>query len=200
VISDMNQPLGRAVGNALEVREAIRTLQGGGPEDFSEHCLAVASEMLALPQGARPAPERRARLEALLEDGAAWSTFRQWIEAQGGDLRDVDDPDRLPSAALQVPLPAPRAGCLAGINAREVGLTSMVLGGGRAKKGDPIDHAVGVVLHAKVGDRVERDEPVLTIHANGEDRLGEAQARLEAALTWSEEPVSPPPLIYETVS
>jgi pyrimidine-nucleoside phosphorylase len=200
VISDMNQPLGWAVGNAVEVREAIDTLHGGGPPDFREHCLTVASEMLALPAGTEAASDHRARLTALLDAGAAWSAFREWITAQGGDLRDVDDPQRMPNAKLQVPLPAPATGYVAGINAREVGLTSMILGGGRAKKGDPIDHAVGVLLHAKVGDHVEAGQPVFTIHANHPDRLAQAQARLGAALTWSDEPVSSLPLIHEIVA
>jgi pyrimidine-nucleoside phosphorylase len=200
VISDMNQPLGWAVGNAVEVREAIDTLHGGGPPDFREHCLAVASEMLALPPGAEAASDRRARLMTLLDEGAAWSTFREWIAAQGGDLRDVDSPERMPSATLQVPFPAPATGYVAGMNAREVGLTSMILGGGRAKKGDPIDHAVGVLLHAKVGDHVEAGQPVFSIHANHPDRLAQAKARLGAALTWSNDPVSSLPLIHEIVA
>jgi pyrimidine-nucleoside phosphorylase len=200
VISDMNQPLGWAVGNAVEVREAIDTLHGGGPADFREHCLTVASEMLALTPGAAVASDRRAQLTALLDEGAAWSGFRDWVAAQGGDLRDVDDPDRLPSATHQVLLPAAKTGYVAGINAREVGLTSMLLGGGRAKKGDPIDHAVGVLLHAKVGDHVEAGQPVFTIHANCPDLLAQAEARLTAALTWSDEPVSSLPLIHEIVT
>jgi pyrimidine-nucleoside phosphorylase len=195
VISDMSQPLGRAVGNALEVREAIETLRGGGPPDFIEHTIVVASEMLRLASKARDAEEGRGLAERALDSGRALAKFREFVTAQGGSGKQIDDPHLLPRARLVEPLPSPRAGYLASIDAREVGLAVVALGGGREKKGDPIDHAVGVVLNAKVGDRVEKGQPLLVIHANDEARLREARARLLRAYTWGNGPVSPPPLI-----
>ena len=199
VLSDMNQPLGCAVGNAVELREAIDTLHGRGPDDFREHCLAIASQLLVVAGTVEGLSEARVELEHLLNTRVAWSKFRDWIDAQGGDLATVDDPEQLPSARFVRELPAPRTGYVAGLNAREIGLTSMLLGGGRAKKGDTIDHAVGVVLHAKIGDQVQKGEPLLTIHANDEGKLSGARQRLLAAYDWSDEPVEPPPLIHEVV-
>jgi pyrimidine-nucleoside phosphorylase len=199
VLSDMNQPLGRAVGNALELKEALDTLHGQGPHDFLEHCLNVAGQMLILGGKAQNAEKARALLLEALHSGQALAKFKEWIAAQGGDLAAVDDPSRLPQAAIVQDVPAPRAGYVASIDAMEVGLTAMLLGAGRAKKGDPIDHAVGVVLQAKTGDDVKRGEPLLTIHANDGDTLAQARERLLAAYTWSEKPVQAPPLLYEII-
>jgi pyrimidine-nucleoside phosphorylase len=199
VLSDMNQPLGRAVGNALELKEALDTLHGHAPPEFLEHCLSVAEQLLILGDKVQDAEEARATLLEALHSGRALAKFKEWIAAQGGDLAAVDDPSRLPQAAIVQDVPAPRAGYVAGINAREVGLTAMLLGAGRAKKEDPIDHAVGVVLHAKIGDYVKRGEPLLTLHANDGPKLAQAQERLLAAYTWSEEPVQAPPLLYEII-
>ncbi len=199
VLSDMNQPLGRAVGNALELKEALDTLHGHGPREFLEHCLTVAGQMLILGSKAQDAEEARAILLEALQSGRALAKFKEWIAAQGGDLAAVDDPSRLPQAAIVQDVPAPRAGYVAGIDAMEVGLTAMLLGAGRAKKGDPIDHAVGVVLRTKIGDYVKLGEPLLTIHANDGHKLTQAQERLLAAYAWSEEPVKAPPLVYEII-
>ncbi len=199
VISDMNQPLGRAIGNALELREALDTLHGRGPADFREHCLTVASQMLQLAGQVRDDTEAKAPLVDLLNDQQALAKFREWIAAQHGDLRSVDDPGLLPAARFQRVIPAPRSGYVVGVNAREVGLTSMLLGGGRAKKGDQIDHAVGITLHAKAGDRVTEGQPLLTIHANDEGKLAGARQRLLSAYEWSDGKVDPPPLLHQTV-
>jgi pyrimidine-nucleoside phosphorylase len=199
VLSDMNQPLGQAVGNALELKEALDTLHGHGPQDFLEHCLSVAGQMLILGGKAHDSEEARATLLEALHSGRALAKFREWIAAQGGDLAAVDDPSRLPQAAVVQDVPAPRAGYVAGVDAMEVGLTAMLLGAGRAKKGDPVDHAVGVVMRAKVGDYVKHGEPLLTIHANNSHKLAQASERLLAACTWSEEPVQAPPLLYEII-
>jgi len=198
-ISDMNQPLGRAVGNALELKEAIETLHGRGPEDFLEHCLVIAGQMVLLAERAADEAEARDMLIASLEEGHAWAKFKEWIGAQGGDVAYVEEPDRLPRARLLETLPAPRSGYVADINAMEVGLTATLLGGGRAKKGEPIDHSVGVVLQAKVGDKVTEGEPLCLIHANSPKRLAEARRKLLAAYTFSDEPVSPPPLIHRLI-
>lgn len=199
VISDMNQPLGYAVGNALELLEALDTLHGQGPGDFRRHCLVVAGQLLLLAGHAQDEAEVHAHLESLLDSGQAWLKFREWVEAQGGDPAYVDDPSRLPKARLIETMPAPRSGYVAGLDAREIGLTSMLLGGGRAKKGDPVDHSVGIVLHAKIGDWLEKGQPLLTIHANDGAKLSGAQQLLLAACEWSDEPVSPPPLISQIV-
>lgn len=200
VLSDMNQPLGRAVGNALELKEALDTLHGHGPHDFLEHCLSVAGQMLILGGKAQDPQDARAILLEALYSGRALAKFREWIAAQGGDLAAVDDPSRLPQAAIVQDVPAPRAGYVAGVDAMEVGLAAMSLGAGRARKGDPINHAVGVVLQAKIGDYVERGEPLLTIHANDSDKLAQGREKLLAAYAWSEEPVQAPPPVYEIIS
>jgi pyrimidine-nucleoside phosphorylase len=199
VLADMNQPLGRAVGNALELKEALDTLHGQGPKDFLEHCLIVAGQMLILGGKAQDAEEAQAILREALHSGQALAKFKEWIAAQGGDLAAVEDPSRLPQATIVQDVPAPGTGYVAGLDAMEVGLTAMLLGAGRAKKGDPIDHAVGVVLQVKVGDYVKHGEPLLTIHANDGDKLIQAQERLLAAYTWSEESVQAPPLVYEII-
>ncbi len=182
VISDMNQPLGSAVGNALELIEAIETLKGNGPQDFEEHCLTVATEMLLLGQKARDAGDARAQLEDARRQGRALEKMRTWINAQGGDARAVDDYSILPRARIIADVPAPISGYVQKIDALEVGLTAMSLGGGRAKKGDRIDYAVGVVLRRKVGDRVESGEPLLTVYAEDQGKSKEAEARLLNAI------------------
>ena len=199
LLSDMNQPLGFAVGNALEVREAIETLHGGGPPDFREHCLTVGGYMLLLGGVVHDIEEGRRRIAQALDDGSAWAKFRALVQAQGGDVAYVDEPERLPTARFVEPVPAPRRGYLRQIHARVVGETAVLLGAGREKKGDPIDHAVGIVVHKKVGDKVEQGEPVFTIHANDARRLAEARERLLGALQWSEEPVPPLPHFYGVI-
>lgn len=200
LISDMNQPLGLAVGNALEVREAIDTLHGGGPEDFREHCLVVAAHLLELGNKADSLENARRMAEEALASGAAWRMFVTLVKAQGGDASFVENPDRLPAAPLIEEVRAPRSGNLAQIDAREVGETSVELGAGRARKEDPIDHAVGIVLHHKVGERVEQGEPLFTIHTNDQARLEAARARLLKSITWSDDPCDPLPLFYDVIS
>jgi len=199
VLSDMNQPLGAAVGNALEVDEAIAMLRGGGPADFREHCLVVGAEMLALGGLAASAEEGRALLEGVIADGSALAKFVEWVRAQGGDARIVDDPALLPRAPHVAAIPAPRSGYIAALDAREVGMTAVALGAGRDKKTDPIDHAVGIVLGPKVGDHVTAGEPLFTIHARTEAALASACERLLAAYAWSDEPVVAPPLVYGVI-
>lgn len=199
LLSDMNQPLGCAVGNALEVREALDTLRGSGPEDFREHCLAAAAHLLVIGRKAANLETARTMAETTLESGRALETFRRLVEVQGGDVRYVDEPDRLPAAPLVETIYAARAGYLLGINAREVGETSVELGAGRARKEDAIDHAVGIVIHHKVGDHIEAGEELFTIHANDAARLEAAKTRLLAAHQWSPEPVQPLPLFYDVI-
>jgi pyrimidine-nucleoside phosphorylase len=200
VISNMNQPLGRAVGNALELKEAIVTLHGNGPTDFLEHCLIIASQMLLLANRVPDAQEARELLLHKLDSGQAWRKFRDWIAGQGGDVAYIDNPSLLPQATFVEPLPSPRSGYVAGLDAMEVGLAAALLGGGRARKGDPIDHAVGVVLAKKIGDYVKKGEALLAIHANDEQKLTNARRRLLDAYSWNDEPVERPPLVYKIIS
>jgi len=199
VISDMNQPLGRAVGNALETAEAMEALRGRGPADFVEHCLIVAEQMLILGGKAEDTATARRILTGALESGRAWDKFVEWITAQGGDPAVLTDPPDLPRARLVEDVRAPRSGYIAGLDAMQVGLAAVMLGAGRAKKGDTIDLAVGVALAAKIGDYVEEGQTLLTIHANDERLLAEVRERLLAAYTWSEVPVEAPPLVYQVI-
>ncbi|GAP62115.1 pyrimidine-nucleoside phosphorylase [Ardenticatena maritima] len=200
LISDMNQPLGAAVGNAVEVQEAIETLQGNGPRDFTEHCLTVAAHMLLLGEKAETFDAAYALAEDFLRTGKALEKFKQMVAAQGGDVRVVETPATiLPQAPIKAVVQAPQAGYIAGIKARDVGMAVVLLGGGREKKGDPIDHAVGVLVHHKVGDFVERGEPLFTILARTEEQIAPTQERLLATLSWSDTPVEPLPLFYDTI-
>ncbi|HSM70311.1 MAG TPA: thymidine phosphorylase [Anaerolineales bacterium] len=196
LLSDMNQPLGNAVGNSLEVVEAIETLKGGGPEDFREHCLHVCEHMLVLGKRAEDLVEGRAMAEKAIADGSAFEKFRVLVQAQGGDVSYVDDTSKFPAAKFVEVVKAPRSGSISGINARGVGEAAVALGAGRAKKSDPIDHAVGFVIHKNVGDVVEKGEDLFTIHANDEQKLAEAREAVLAAHSFSEAPVEPLPLFY----
>lgn len=199
VLSDMNQPLGYAVGNALELREAIDTLHGNGPEDFYEHCMEIASHMLVIGGKVQDLREGRDLAEEALREGRAWQQFRTLVQAQGGDVSMVDHPEKLPVAPFVEEVYAGQEGYLSAVNAREVGETSVDLGAGRTKKGDPIDHAVGIVVHHKVGDFIRRSDLLFTIHANDPTKIVKAKERLMAALSWSTAPVQPLPLFYGVI-
>ncbi|MDY6876907.1 MAG: thymidine phosphorylase [Chloroflexota bacterium] len=200
LISDMNQPLGWAVGNALEVQEAISTLHEGGPVDFREHCLVVAAEMLMLGNKATDANAALTLALETLASGAAWHKFKAMVEAQGGDVRYIDEPERLPKSRLIEPVPAPRSGYLANVDAAKVGKAVVELGGGREEIGDPVDHSVGVIVHYKVGDLVQKDTPLFTIHANDEAKLTAAREQVLAAHTFSDVPVHRLPLFYRRIA
>jgi pyrimidine-nucleoside phosphorylase len=199
LLSDMNQPLGQAVGNALEVREAIDTLHGKGPADFREHCLVVAAHMLVLGEKAAGEAEGRRMAEEALDRGGAWDRFTALVAAQEGNVAYVEEPDRLPKANLVKTLKAPQSGYLREINARLVGEAAVVLGAGRAKKDDAIDHAVGIEIFRQVGEWVEEGEPLFAIHANDQRKLDEARGQLMEAHRWSEQPVEPLPLFYDAI-
>jgi pyrimidine-nucleoside phosphorylase len=196
LLSDMNQPLGCAVGNALEMSEAIDTLRGAGPADFREHCLHVAAHMLVLGETAPDLAAGRALAEKSLADGSALTKFRQFIHAQGGDVSYVDDPGKLPKALLVETVKAPRSGFLHTVHARTVGEASVALGAGRATKSDPVDHAVGFVILHKVGDRVEAGEPLFTVHASDPAKLKEAVDAVMTAHEIGATPVPSLPLFY----
>lgn len=169
VVSDMSQPLGEAIGNSLEVVEAIETLQGRGPADLLEMCYALGSQMVVLAKGAANLTEARAKLQEALESGAALEKFKEMIRNQGGDVAVVDHPERLLTAKYEFDLPALQEGVVTKIVANEVGVAAMLLGAGRKTKEDSIDYAVGLKLHKKVGDPVAEGESLLTIYANSED-------------------------------
>jgi len=199
LISDMNQPLGNAVGNAIEVIEAIETLQGNGPSDLREHCLEVASQMLVL--GEKAPDERTAKhlVAEAIDEGRAMQMFRELVIAQSGDVRYVDEPDLMRGAALVESVLSPRSGYLKEINAGVVGEMAVLLGAGREKKGDPIDHAVGIEVHHKVGDLVQQDEPLFTLYANRTDNFEYIRQRILLAHKWDDKKVDPLPLFYGIV-
>lgn len=169
VVSDMSQPLGEAIGNSLEVVEAIETLQGNGPADLLEMCYALGSQMVVLAKAAETLAEAQQMLQEALESGAALEKFKEMIRNQGGDDTVVDQPERLLTANYEIELPAQTAGVVTKLVANEIGVAAMLLGAGRKTKEDSIDYAVGLKLHKKVGDPVAAGESLLTIYANSED-------------------------------
>jgi pyrimidine-nucleoside phosphorylase len=201
LLSDMNQPLGRAVGNAVEVRESIDTLRGHGPADLIEHCTVVAGQMLRLAGKShkQDLSDIRPLIEEKLNNGEALAVFRQLVGAQGGNVEQVDNPDLLPRAPVIREVRADRSGYLSRIDAREVGIAVLNLGAGRKKKDDPIDHAVGAVINCEVGDRVEMGQPLFTVHARTEESARQAVDRLLGAHSWSDDPVERLPLFYDTI-
>ncbi|MCQ0051526.1 pyrimidine-nucleoside phosphorylase [Pediococcus acidilactici] len=169
LISDMNQPLGNMVGNALEIQESIAILKGEGPEDITELVMTLGSQMVVLAKKAATLAEARTKLEEVVANGSALEVFRQMIIAQGGDPRVIEDPTLMPQAKYHFELPAPQAGYVTKMTADEIGIAAMLLGGGRQAKTDVIDYAVGIELRKKVGDAVAEGESLLTIHSNTED-------------------------------
>jgi pyrimidine-nucleoside phosphorylase len=200
LISDMNQPLGYAVGNSLEVKEAIATLHGEGPPDFNAHCLEISGHLLKLAGKATTLAEAKLLADEALNDGRALAKFRLLVERQGGQADMVDNPDKLPSASMVEPIFAERYGFIAGIDAGVIGSTCIPLGGGREIKNEPIDHAVGMVIPVKVGDRVEAGDLLGTVHANNPKKLSRACLELMASISWSDRPVPSLPLFYDTVT
>lgn len=181
VISDMDQPLGYAVGNALEVKEAIETLNGRGPEDFVELCLALGSRMLMAGGKARDVEEAEAMLRGVIADGSALRKLSEFVEAQGGDGGLVYQPELLPKARLVRPVTAVKSGYISRLICDEIGICSLILGGGRENKDSRIDLSVGLVLRKKKGDYVEAGETLAEIHANDGGKASEAEKRFLAA-------------------
>ena len=197
LLSDMNQPLGGAVGNALEMIEAIDMLRGGAPADYREHCYHLAVHVLVAGQRAKTLEEGRAMAEKVVADGSALETFRVLVQAQGGDVSYVDDTSKFAHAKYMEVVNAPRSGFISQVHARSVGEASVALGAGRAKKTDSIDHAVGFIIHKKVGDKVQEGEPLFEIHANDMVKLAEARKVVLSAHQFSDDFVPPLPLFYE---
>ena len=169
IISDMSQPLGFAIGNALEVKEAIETLQGKGPKDLTELVLTLGSQMVILAGKAKTSEEAKEMLLDAIHSGKALAKFKEFLANQGGDASIVDDLTKLPQAKYKIELPAKQSGYISRMVADEIGVASIILGAGRATKEDVIDLAVGLVLHKKVGDKVEEGESILTIYSNREN-------------------------------
>ena len=197
LLSDMNQPLGSAVGNALEVIEAIELLRGRAPQDYREHCLHVTAHMLVIGKRANDLNEGRVMAEKSIADGSALEKLRVLVQAQAGDVSYVDDTSRFERAKYVEVVNAPRSGFISQVHARLVGEASVALGAGRSKKNDPVDHAVGFLIHKKVGDKVEKGEPLFEIHANNEAKLTEARDAVLSAHGFSDDFVPPLPLFYE---
>lgn len=199
VLSDMNQPLGRAVGNALEMKEAILTLEGHGPDDFTEHCLEIAGHMLLLGKKAETLVQAREMAEDAIHSGSGLAYLKKLVEAQDGDVSYIDQTQKFPEAPLKKIVASVQSGFVAGVHARTVGETAVVLGAGRRKKGDAIDPAVGIMVQVKVGDQIEVGQPLFVIHARDESSLLEAEASLVEAVSISPQPVDPLPLFYGLV-
>ncbi|MEZ4862963.1 MAG: thymidine phosphorylase [Caldilineaceae bacterium] len=199
LITQMEQPLGSAVGHALEVREAIATLQGHGPADFQTLVETVAGAMLQLGKAADSAATAQQLVQKVIQNGAALAKFRAFVAAQGGDVRQVDDPTQLPTAPVTLPVTAAQSGYIHRIDAREVGLTCVDLGGGRQKKGDPIDHRVGIVVGPKIGAKVAKGDLLCTIHAATAQSADQAVQRLMVAYTIADAEAASLPIIYDQI-
>jgi pyrimidine-nucleoside phosphorylase len=199
ILSDMNQPLGHAVGNALEVKEAIDTLHGKGPEDFTEHCLTVAAYMLVIGRKTKTLSEARTLAGNAIASGKALEMFRKLVVAQGGDVSFVDSPEKLPQAPVVENVYSEKSGYIKEFNARIVGEVSVEMGAGRAKKEDNIDHAVGLVINKKVGDRVEVGDLLFTIHAKNSASIKSIRSKVMKAIKLHNKPVEPLPLFYNVI-
>jgi pyrimidine-nucleoside phosphorylase len=199
IISDMSQPLGFAIGNALEVKEAIDTLKGEGPEDLTELCLALGSHMVYLAKKANSLEEARQMLENSMKDGSALEAFKLFLASQGGDASVVDNPEKLPQAKYIIELEAKEDGYLKEMVADEIGTAAMILGAGRATKESIIDLAVGLMLRKKIGDKVQKGESIVTIYSNFED-VEAVKQKLYDNITITSEPTKAPTLIYEEIT
>ncbi len=200
LLTAMDQPLGRTVGNALEVAESIACLRGDGPADLMEVTYALGAHMLILGGVAKTEAEAKTKLHRVVADGSALDKLREIVAAQGGDVRAIDNPSRLPQAKFQTPLPSPRAGFVRDVDAMGVALGALRLGAGRARADDKIDPAVGVSGITKIGERVAAGAPLCVIHASDEKSLAEAKAMLAGAFLVGESPVVAPSLIAETIA
>ena len=199
VLSPMDQPLGNAVGNALELREAIEMLHGVGPEDYRYHCLHLAAYMLILGQKAPNIETGLAMAERAMQDGSGLRKFRELVIAQHGDVSTIDNLDKLPKAKFIEHVLAEKSGWVNSVNAREVGETSVQLGAGREKKGDPIDPAVGIMVYTKIGDAIEAGQTLFEIHANNTGKLLQAKERLKNAIEITQDRVERPPYFHGVI-
>jgi pyrimidine-nucleoside phosphorylase len=200
LITDMDQPLGCMIGNALEVVEVVEVLRGEGPEDLRQLCFELAGWMLHLGGVSPTVAEGKERSAQLISSGKALDKFRQMVELQGGDPRVIDDPKKLPRAQHVVTLSSPRSGYLTSLKCEQIGTACVVLGGGRERKEDSVDPTVGIVLHKKVGDQVSDGEPLATIHYNTETRAQRARKLLEDSYQIADSPAHEErPLIHRVI-
>ncbi|WP_270359654.1 pyrimidine-nucleoside phosphorylase [Limosilactobacillus mucosae] len=197
VISDMNQPLGSKIGNTLEIEETLDLLKGKGPKDLLELVLELGSRMVVMGQQAASLAEARAKLEQTIADGLALARFKAMIKAQHGDPNVVDDYSLMPHAKYQIEYPAQKGGVIAKLTADEIGMASMLMGGGRQKADDQLDYAVGIELHKKIGDSVQKGESIMTIWSNRED-IDDVKELLDQAVAIKES-AQQPTLIHETI-
>lgn len=197
VISDMNQPLGSKIGNTLEIEETLDLLKGKGPKDLLELVLELGSRMVVMGQQAASLAETRAKLEQTIADGSALARFKAMIKAQHGDPNVVDDYSLMPHAKYQIEYPAQKGGVIAKLTADEIGMASMLMGGGRQKADDQLDYAVGIELHKKIGDSVQKGESIMTIWSNRED-IDDVKELLDQAVAIKES-AQQPTLIHETI-
>jgi len=200
LITRMDQPLGWAAGNSVEVAESLACLRGEGPGDLMDLSIELAAEMVCLGRRASSLDDARAICRRTINDGSALERFRQMVEAQGGDPRVVDDPGRLPAPRRKVVLTAPVSGFVRALAARPVGHATMLLGAGRTRMDSPVDHAVGVVVHKKTGDSVTLGEPLCTLFVNDESRLEEASKLILEAYAIGESPVAAVALVVERIT
>lgn len=198
-ITSMRQPLGNAVGNALEVMEAIAILRGEGPKDVSDLCYHEAAELLVMTKKAPAMDEAMRRVLQAISSGSALAKLAEVVAAQDGDPRQIEQPQLLPTAPIRMMVKAPRTGYIEGIHSESIGLLSMRLGAGRFQKGDQIDHRTGVVLQAKVGAHLQAGDPLIEIHARDTEEAEALQDDLLAAYSWSDAPVDAGPLVVETI-
>jgi pyrimidine-nucleoside phosphorylase len=198
-ITAMDQPLGCAVGNALEMAEAISILRGEGPEDVSELCYHEATELLVMTGAMTTVSEAEECVERAIRTGTAVAKLAEVIAAQGGDPHQIERPELLPKAPVRAMLLAPRSGYIAGIEAERMGLASMRLGAGRFKKGEQIDHRTGFILQAKMGNYRQAGEPLVEIHARSESEARDVQEAILSCFAWGDAPVTVRPLVYDTI-
>jgi len=200
LITDMDQPLGCMIGNALEVVEVVEVLRGEGPVDLRQLCLELAGWMLHLGGVAATVEEGKKQSEYLIASGKALDRFRQMVELQGGDPRAIDDLKKLPQARHRTTLCSPKVGYVASLQCEQVGTACVILGGGRERKEDSVDPAVGIVLHKKVGDAVSPGEPLATVYYNAETRAARARQLLEESYQIADSPAREKrPLIHRVI-
>lgn len=200
LITDMDQPLGYMIGNALEVVEVLQVLRGEGPEDLRELCLHLAGWMLHLGGVSKSVAEGKQHSTQLISSGKALQKFRQMVDLQGGDAGVIDDPKRLPGARHTVQVTSGKSGFVSAMQCEQIGTACVILGGGRERKEDSVDPAVGIILHKKVGDRVHRGEPLATIHYNVDTRLERARELIAGGYHIADAaPAAKRPLIHRVI-
>lgn len=199
LLSQMDQPLGHAVGNALELKEAIAMLRGTGPEDLHTHCVDLAAYMLILGHAAQNLDEARNMAQKAIDDGSAWARFREMVKVQGGDVSFVDELRKLPESKFVYSIHADKDGYIKTVDAREVGESSVMIGAGRAKKDDQIDLAVGIMVYIKVGGKIRKGDLMFEVHVNRKSDFDLVFEKLKSAVEICVEPVDPPPCFWDVI-